>query len=175
MTQIVYDGESLYADRVAYTFDGQKVQTEKIKTLYQNGKIYHYAFCGGFTECTLGEKIIESNFDPLVISDALQRTVNQNLETGFNGILVEVPADPQLFNNRRVWLCNYTGDRVEVENNQFFVLGGFAGNISSVKKALDHLVVDQKFTTESIIRAALVDTEHDQKNYTIDRVHLKPE
>lgn len=169
MTQIVYDGQRLFADRKLYSegrFAGHGIKlrshTNAIATL-------HYAFAGSMADCAIGERVVESNFDPEVCNWAVQRIGHENLRDAFFGILVEVPHDSKA---HRVYLINYAGDKCECVPGQLLVVGLYEQVVRDTHSVLTRFA-DKIFSLADVLRIALRGTSQDQDGYIIDCVTLE--
>lgn len=170
MTQIVYDGDYLYADRKAYDNLKYAGETRKLKTITKNGVKLIYAFAGSFLECKLGEDCVESFFDPEVCKQARERLSPESLES-FDGILVETSVAASIFDPHRVFLVNYAGDKCEFEKGKFLAVGALSSDIMlahRVATGFGKLDVD----TEELIRFVTNNTAQHQNNYPVDKVKI---
>lgn len=170
MTQIVYDGEYLYADRKAYGDMKYLGETRKVKTIAKNGVRLIYAFAGSFLECKIGEECVESFFDPEVCKQARDRLSPESLET-FDGIVVETPMRQSIFDIHRVFLVNYAGDKCEYEKGKFLAAGAMCEDIMlahRVATKFGKLDVD----TEELIRFVTNNTTQHQNDYPIDKIKI---
>lgn len=182
MTQIVYDGKALYADRKVYAGGMFSGECKKLKTKVIDGKKYHYAFAGGLADCTLAEKIVESGFDPELQKQAIERIGHERLNDEFMGIVVEMvnPATTMM-PNHRVYLANYAGELCEMTPYTFLVIGALEQTIRDFKRGVDFARakiwqqerVDKNLgNMEVIIRNALAGTSQTQESFIIDKIIL---
>lgn len=172
MTQIVYDGKHLYSDRKIYAgYQGMGL-SRKLNSVVHNGKILHYAFAGELADCVIGGQVVESNFDPAVCTRAINRLGHDNLQSNFLGVVVEVDADPALFNQHRVYLVNYAGDKCEMQQGEFLVVGAMEQTVRDVHRAVQYFCPQDTVDTTSIIRVAVKNSHQTQDDYVIDRVNL---
>jgi len=127
MTQIVYDGNFLIADRKCYrgyvTTKSTKIQHLKIGELDR-----YYVFSGSFMECALGEKVVESCFDPEVVAKVRSILSKEVLED-FYGLMIDVHPTEK----RNVFLLNYAGDAVQIDD-AFVTVGAMHGEITVAYK-----------------------------------------
>lgn len=170
MTQIVYDGECLYADRKSYSHLKYAGETRKVKTIAKKGVRLIYAFAGSFLECKIGEECVESFFDPEVCKQARERLSPESLET-FDGIVVETPMRQSIFDIHRVFLVNYAGDKCEFEKGKFLAVGALHTELILAHKVateFGELDVD----TEELIRFVTNNTTQHQNDYQIDKIKI---
>lgn len=173
MTQIVYDGEYLYADRKSYSdidgkFDGE---TTKVKVISNNNVRLIYGFCGEFLDCAIGEQVVESFFDPQVCKDARERLSKESLNF-FGGIVIETPVNNNgVHDLHRVFKVNYAGDKCEYERGKFLAVGAMCTDI-----VLAHQVAtkfcDAEVDTEDLIRFVTNNTSQGQNGFNIDRIKI---
>lgn len=171
MTQIVYDGTHLYADRKIYDngyFCGEKI---KLKSSVDGNITRYYALTGDISNVTIAEKIIESDFDPEIIRWAEGR-LGANSSALYNefGLLVEVDKTEAGLPHR-VYHINCAGDKTELLPNQFLAVGALSNSILDVYNTVTKLC-EKSLPTEDIIRFALQGTHQTQDGYIIDRVDL---
>lgn len=170
MTQIVYDGKYLYADRKTYRDGFYAGESIKLQGVRFDNITYHYAFCGSFADCSVGERVVASGFDPKVCEWAANRIGLEQLSYDpFNGIVVEVQNDNP--DNHRVYLVNYAGDKCECVKGSFLVVGRNEQSVRDVHRTLTEFNVIA--STASIIRFAMKGTDQDQAGFIIDRVNLR--
>lgn len=132
MTQIVYDGDHLVVDRKCYrgyvTTNSTKIQHLKIGELDR-----YYVFSGSFMECALGEEVVESCFDPEVIAK-VRSILDKEVLEGFHGLMIDVhPTD-----KRKVFLLNYAGDAVQIDD-AFVAVGAMHEEITLAYKLWDKM------------------------------------
>ena len=128
MTQIVYDGRYLLADRKC-SRGSTTVQSVKVRHNEKDGVKRYWAFSGSFLDCSLGDDVVESGFDKRAIERA-QALINIDDLHNYYGLLVEVTSE-----GRKVFLINYTGDKCEVPQDQFIVVGAMYEEITYSYKA----------------------------------------
>lgn len=128
MTQIVYDGRHLLADRKCTYGYYTPIDAPKVFKLQVGDITRYFAFSGSFKECALGEEVVRSNFDPEV-RNKVRAILGEDVLEHFLGIVVDVsPTD------KRVCLINYAGDFFEVNPNQFIAIGGMSSELTSAWK-----------------------------------------
>lgn len=172
MTQIVYDGKHLIADRKVYAGYRLMGKSIKLKSVVHNGKILHYAFAGSSADCDIGEKVVASNFSPDMCKWAVDRLGHDNLQDMFYGIVVEVDADSSLFDQHRVYLVNYAGDKCEMAQGEFLAVGAMDLVIMDVQRTIQAFS-DKEVSTAEIIRFALQGSHQTQDGYVLDQVDLR--
>lgn len=145
MTQIVFNGRHLLADRKC-TY-GYYTPIEASKAFHiKVGEIDRYfAFSGSFKECALGEEVVRSNFDPQV-RDKVRSILGEDVLEHFLGILIDVAPD-----HKRVCLINYAGDFCEIEPNQFIAIGAMHSELSAAWKIWNMAsVIDNNSTNAQV-------------------------
>ena len=128
MTQIVYDGRHLLADRKCTYGYYTPVDAPKVFKLQVGDITRYFAFSGSFRECALGEEVVRSNFDPEV-RNKVQSILDDEVLEQFLGIVVDVSPV-----GKRVCLINYAGDYFEINPNQFIAIGGMSSELTSAWK-----------------------------------------
>lgn len=168
MTQIVYDGRHLLADRKCtygyYTpIDAQKVFKIQVEDITR-----YFAFSGSFKECALGEEVVRSNFDPEVRSK-VRTILGEDVLEHFLGIVVDVSPT-----GKRVCLINYAGDFCEINPDQFIAIGAMHSELSAAWKVWtrvyvkDDNVVSQVHNLTTFVRVVTEGTAFDQTGRTFD-------
>lgn len=127
MTQIVYDGRYLLADRKC-SRSTTTVQSVKLRHNEKDGVKRYWAFSGSYLDCSLGDDVVESGFNKSTIERA-QALIQLDGLHDYNGILVEVNSE-----GRKVFLINYIGDRCEVPSDQFIAVGAMYEDITYAYK-----------------------------------------
>lgn len=170
MTQIVYDGEYVYADRKVYRYGTPAGESRKIKVIHRNGVKLIYAFSGSFLECAIGEEVVESFFDPEVCEKARKRLSQESLED-FNHNTTEIRDDRTTSDMHRVFLVNFAGDKCEMERGCFFALGAMCDVLqNSYRVATEFCLI--KPNIENLIRFVTSNTTQDQTGYVIDKIRI---
>lgn len=175
MTQIVYDGKYLFADQKIYTDGLAAGEGVKLLTTKVPKATLHYAFCGPFVNCAIGEKVVESNFDPSVMDLARKRFKEEELSNYFGGIVVEVPESKNYTPNptHKVYLANYTGDLCLCKTGSFLVVGSLEQTIRDVYRTVNKFWNKDAVKTEDIIRFAVDGTSQDQQGFMLSRINLR--
>lgn len=120
MTHIVYTGRHLIADRRCFQSNETSFDQTKLRSVKKEGKTLHFAFCGSYLACELGEKYIRSDGNPGVKAEIIQR-LGEDASRLDSGLLVEVPDDP--LEETKVYLSSYCGDLCEIPPKQFMAIG----------------------------------------------------
>lgn len=190
MTQIFYDGRHLLADRKCYRENGGVFSAKKVKQVVHNGEIWTWAFSGDFVACLWGDKVVQSGLDPKVIEQARQ-AIPEGEQDLFTGILVKVPANPELFNQRQAFNITPLGDLIELNQSGPYAVGALHDAVLSafrmglqIDAALEGrvskllhlagLTEEPQTLAEFAIRTATRDTIYNQTDYVIDVIDLKP-
>lgn len=128
MTQIVYDGRHLLADRKCTYGYYTPIDAPKVFKLQVGDITRYFAFSGTFKECALGEEVVRSNFDPEVRSK-VRTILGEDVLEHFLGIVIDVSPT-----GKRVCLINYAGDFCEINPNQFIAIGAMHSELSAAWK-----------------------------------------
>lgn len=131
MTQIIYDGRYLLADRKC-TRGSTALESVKLRHHEKEGIKRYWAFSGSYLECSLGDEVIESGFDKRVI-ERVQSVIPADNLHNYYGLMVEVTSE-----GRKVYIINYTGDRCEVPSNQFVAVGAMYEEITFAYNTWKH-------------------------------------
>lgn len=169
MTILVYDGKHLYADRKCYSGGEYTFESIKLKTARFSNATFHYAFSGSFADCAIGDKVVESNFDPEVCRWAYERLGHDNLQDTFYGIVVETFYRSTEHN---VYLVNYAGDKCLMIPDQLIVVGANREALITAVRTVNHFC-DKNVAMEDLIRFAYDGSSLTQKGFVIDRVNLR--
>lgn len=169
MTQIVYNGRYLLADRRCTYGYYTTIEAPKVFKIQVGDIARYFAFSGSFKECALGEEVIRSYFDPEVINKVRSILGEDTLEV-FLGIVVDVsPTD------KRVYLANYAGDLCEIDPDQFIVIGAMRSEISAAWKVWEMMCENQDpgssgslNSLKDFVRFATKGTEFDQNDRKLD-------
>lgn len=168
MTQIVYDGEYLYADRKSYIDSRFVNEAPKVKAVENETHRLLYGFAGSLLECAIGEKVVESFFDPTVCEEARKRLPVDSHEL-FQGILVEIPHNPK--GSHRVYLINYVGEKSECETGKFLSTGYLCDALAIAYRALQHFS-PTKPNAEEVLRFVTSNTSQAQDGLRIDKIKI---
>lgn len=169
MTQIVYNGRHLLADRKCIY--GYYTPIEAPKAFHiKVGEIDRYfAFSGSFKECALGEEVVRSNFN-LQVRDKVRSILGEDVLEHFLGILIDVSPD-----HKRVYLINYAGDLCEIDPNQFIAIGAMHSELSAAWKIWENMVEVERegssknpLLIENFVRTVVEGTAFDQTDRKFD-------
>lgn len=168
MTQIVYDGRHLLADRKCTYGYYTPIDAPKVFKLQVGDITRYFAFSGSFKECALGEEVVRSNFDPEVRSK-VRTILGEDVLEHFLGIVVDVSPT-----GKRVCLINYAGDFCEINHDQFIAIGAMHSELSAAWKVWtrvyvkDDNVVSQVHNLTTFVRVVTDGTAFDQTGRTFD-------
>lgn len=169
MTQIVYDGRHLLADRKCTYGYYTPIDAQKVFKIQVGDITRYFAFSGSFKECALGEEVVRSNFDPEVRSK-VRTILGEDVLEHFLGIVVDVSPT-----GKRVCLINYAGDFCEINPDQFIAIGAMHSELSIAWKVWsmafrsDHNVpIAQVHNLTNFVRTVTADTAFDQTGRTFD-------
>lgn len=174
MTQIVYNGRYLLADRRCTYGYYTTIEAPKVFKIQIGDITRYFAFSGSFKECALGEEVIRSYFDPELINK-VRSILGEDTLDRFLGIVVDVtPTD------KRVYLANYAGDVCELDPNQFVAVGAMHSEISAAWRVWEFMRENQDRDSSNSLES-LVDfvrfvtkgTEFDQTDRKLDVYDLE--
>lgn len=169
MTQIVYNGRYLLADRRCTYGYYTTIEAPKVFKIQVGDIARYFAFSGSFKECALGEEVIRSDFNPEVISK-VRSILGEDALDRFLGIVVDVTPT-----GRRVYLVNYAGDACELDPNQFVAVGAMHSEISSAWRVWE--LMDESLepgssgslnSLKDFVRFVTKGTEFDQTDRKLD-------
>ena len=169
MTQIVYDGRHLLADRKCTYGYYTPIDAQKVFKLQAGDITRYFAFSGTFKECALGEEVVRSNFDPEVRAK-VRAILGEEVLEHFLGIVVDVAPG-----HRRVCLINYAGDFCEINPDQFIAIGAMSSELTSAWKvwnkaySIDNAIaIAQVHNLTDFVRTVTEGTAFDQTGRTFD-------
>lgn len=169
MTQIVYDGRHLLADRKCTYGYYTPIDAPKVFKIQVGDITRYFAFSGSFKECALGEEVVRSNFDPEVRTK-VRSILGEDVLEHFLGIVVDVSP-----NHRRVSLINYAGDFCEINPDQFVAVGAMHSELTSAWKVWRRVYVTytgdhtkQACDLADFVRLITEGTAFDQTGRTFD-------
>jgi len=169
MTQIVYDGRHLLADRKCTYGYYTPIDAPKVFKLQVGDITRYFAFSGSFRECALGEEVVRSNFDPEVRSK-VRTILGEDVLEHFLGIVVDVSPT-----GKRVCLINYAGDFCEINPDQFIAIGAMHSELSAAWKVwkmayctVDNSPIKQVHSLTHFVRMVTDGTAFDQTGRTFD-------
>lgn len=133
MTHIVYHKGIFIADRKCYGANGTVVQQRKIRMATHGDELWVWAFAGDYAACEYGDKVLFSNFNENVINEA-KDMLGKDLVNDFVGLLV---TEHIYTKKRTVYLVNYFGLRVQVDENEDLIcVGAMANELQRAYKLL---------------------------------------
>ena len=169
MTQIVYDGRHLLADRKCTYGYYTPIDAPKVFKIQVGDITRYFAFSGSFKECALGEEVVRSNFDQEVRTK-VRSILGEDVLEHFLGIVVDVSP-----NHRRVSLINYAGDFCEINPDQFVAVGAMHSELTSAWKVWRRVYVTytgdhtkQAYDLADFVRLITEGTAFDQTGRTFD-------
>lgn len=169
MTQIVYDGRHLLADRKCTYGYYTPIDAPKVFKIQVGDITRYFAFSGSFKECALGEEVVRSNFDPEVRAK-VRSILGEEVLEHFLGIVVDVAP-----NSKRVCLINYAGDFCEINSDQFIAIGAMHSELSAAWKVWSNMVETESqgsskspIILENFVRTITEGTAFDQTGRTFD-------
>lgn len=169
MTQIVYDGRHLLADRKCTYGYYTPIDAPKVFKLQVGDITRYFAFSGSFKECALGEEVVRSNFDQEVRSK-VRTILGEDVLEHFLGIVVDVSPT-----GKRVCLINYAGDFCEISPDQFIAIGAMHSELSAAWKVWSNMVEIERagssknpILLENFVRTITEGTAFDQTGRTFD-------
>ena len=169
MTQIVYNGRYLLADRRCTYGYYTPIEAPKVFKIQVGDVTRYFAFSGSFKECALGEEVIRSNFDPEVRTK-VRSILGEDALDRFLGIVVDVSPT-----GRWVYLTNYAGDLCELDPDQFVAVGAMHSEISAAWRVWE--LMDESLepgssgnlnSLKDFVRFVTKGTEFDQTNRKLD-------
>lgn len=122
MTQIVWDGRFLIADRRCF-HRNSSFSAQKLRVQYNKSHTLAFAFAGTYEECNLADKIMLTEDNAELVEQA--KSILVDPATNWHGLCVE--KDQR--NPPRVFLCNYLGMREELPLTTPFAVGALADEI----------------------------------------------
>lgn len=133
MTHIVYHKGIFIADRKCYGSNGTILQQRKIRMATHGYVIWVWAFAGDYAACEYGDKVLFSNCNENVVNEA-KEMLGKDLVNDFSGLLV---TENTCTKKRTVYLVNYFGLRVQVDENEDLIcVGAMANEIQRAYKLL---------------------------------------
>lgn len=169
MTQIVYDGRHLLADRKCTYGYYTPIDAQKVFKLQVGDITRYFAFSGSLKECALGEEVVRSNFDPEVRAK-VRSILGEEVLEHFLGIVVD-----KWPTSKRVCLINYAGDFCDINPNQFIAIGAMSSELYAAWKVWSRVYVPDQFNPTAqahdladFVRLITEGTAFDQTARTFD-------
>lgn len=122
MTQIVWDGRFLVADRKCFR-KTTPFSAQKIRIQYNTNYTQAFAFAGTYEECHIAEKIMLMEDNAELVEQA--KSILVEPATNWQGLCIEKDHH----NPVRLFLCNYLGMREELPLLTPFAVGALADEI----------------------------------------------
>lgn len=186
MTQIVWDGRFLVADRKC--FRGTTVfAAQKLRVKYKGTQSTAFAFAGTYEECNIADQIMMEEDNRELVEQA--KSILTDPSGNWQGLCVETRANEQ----PKAYLCNYLGMREEIPANTFMAVGACSDELviayrtwqaiaANLDKPAHTLFVYEPTQTEEeleivkrratalacFLRTALKGTYYDQYGYPFD-------
>ena len=133
MTHIVYHKGVFFADRKCYGSSGVVLQQRKIRTATHGDELWVWAFSGEYAACEYGDAVLQSKLNEAFIKEA-KDTLGLNVANEFAGLLV---IENKRTNKRKVYLVNYFGLRMQVDENEDLIcVGALSGEIQRAYRLL---------------------------------------
>ena len=185
MTQIVWDGRFLVADRKC--FRGTNVYAaQKLRVKHNGAQSIAFAFSGTFEECNIADQVMMAEDNRELIEQA--KSILTDPAGSWHGICVETGVHER----PKAYACNFLGMREELPPNTFFAAGAcadelmfayrtwqaIAANLDTPAQSL--FVTDIPYTEEfefikhratalaCFLRTALKGSYYDQYGYPFD-------
>lgn len=169
MTQIVYNGRYLLADRRCTYGYYTPIEAPKVFKVQVGDITRYFAFSGSFKECALGEEVVRSIFDPEVCAK-VRSILGEDTLDRFLGIVVDVTPT-----GRQVYLTNYAGDLCELDPDQFVAVGAMHSEISAAWRVWELMCGNQDPASsgslnslKDFVRFVTKGTEFDQNDRKLD-------
>ena len=185
MTQIVWDGRFLIADRKC--FRGTTVfAAPKLRVKYKGTQSTAFAFAGTYEECNIADQIMMEDDNRELIEQA--KSILTDPAGNWQGLCVETRANER----PKAFVCNYLGMREEIPANTFMAVGACSDELtfayrtwqaiaSNLEKPAHSLfVIDTPYKDEfesikrhatalaCFLRTALKGSYYDQYGYPFD-------
>lgn len=123
MTQIVWDGRFLIADRKC--FRGTTVfAVPKLRIKHNGTQSTAFAFAGTYEECNIADQIMMAEDNRELVEQA--KSILTDPAGNWQGICVETQVNEQ----PKAYLCNYLGMREELPANAFMAVGACSDELT---------------------------------------------
>lgn len=169
MTQIVYNGRYLLADRRCTYGYYTPIEAPKVFKMQIDDTTRYFAFSGSFKECALGEEVVRSYFDPEVQAK-VRSILGEDALDRFLGIVIDVTPE-----GKQVSLINYAGDMCEIDRNQFVAIGAMHSELSAAWKVWELMYESMELgssgslnSLKDFVRFVTKGTEFDQTDRKLD-------
>lgn len=186
MTQIVWDGRFLVADRKCF-HNTSVFSAQKLRVHHKPEHNVVFAFAGTYEECNIGDRIMGTDDNVELVEHA--KSILTDPASNWQGLCVETFIRGQ----PRLYLCNYLGMREELPIETTFAVGACADEIlfalrawRAISKNMDipahymflpreertldefKLVKRQAQALVNFLRTVLKGTCYDQEDYQFD-------
>jgi len=123
MTQIVWDGRFLIADRKC--FRGTTVfAAPKLRITHNGTQSTAFAFAGTYEECNIADQVMMAKDNRELVEQA--KSILTDPAGNWQGLCVETRANEQ----PKAYLCNYLGMREELPANTFMAVGACSDELT---------------------------------------------
>lgn len=123
MTQIVWDGRFLIADRKC--FRGTTVfAAPKLRIKHNGTQSTAFAFAGTYEECNIADQVMMAEDNRELVEQA--KSILTDPAGNWQGICVETRVNEQ----PKAYLCNYLGMREELPANAFMAVGACSDELT---------------------------------------------
>ena len=123
MTQIVWDGRFLIADRKC--FRGTTMfAAPKLRIKHNGTQSTAFAFAGTYEECNIADQVMMAEDNRELVEQA--KSILTDPAGNWQGICVETQVDEQ----PKAYLCNYLGMREELPPNTFMAVGACSDELT---------------------------------------------
>lgn len=122
MTQIVWDGRFLVADRKCFR-NTSVFQAQKLRVQYKPNRDLVFAFAGTYEDCNIADHIMGTDDNDELVEYA--KSILSDPAASWQGLCIEK------YNREapKLYLCNYLGMREEMPFNTPFAVGACADEI----------------------------------------------
>lgn len=128
MTQIVWDGRFIVADRKCFR-NTSVYSTQKLRVHHNPTRSIIFAFAGNYEECNIADQIMMVEDNTELVEHA--KSILTDPAANWQGICIEVFPKEQ----PKVYMCNYLGMREELPRETPFAVGACADEILFALKA----------------------------------------
>lgn len=123
MTQIVWDGRFLIADRKC--FRGTTVfAAPKLRIKHNGTQSTAFAFAGTYEECNIADQVMMAEDNRELVEQA--KSILTDPAGNWQGLYVETQVNEQ----PKAYLCNYLGMREELPPNTFMAVGACSDELT---------------------------------------------
>ena len=123
MTQIVWDGRFLIADRKCFR-STTVFAAPKLRIKHNGTQSTAFAFAGTYEECNIADQIMMAEDNRELVEQA--KSILTDPAGNWQGICVETQVNEQ----PKAYLCNYLGMREELPANAFMAVGACSDELT---------------------------------------------